>query len=237
MQTYSYSCFQSFPLNVHTFTRFGGVSQGVFSSLNLGNKTQDVLSCVQKNRALVEEFLGAPVIFADLEHSDQIAYVSEVKKEGFKADALITDKKGIGLGITHADCQAVVLYDPLAEVGGIAHIGWRGNVKNLLGKLVKTLVVQMGCSEKRLICSLSPSLGPSHAEFRNFSAEFPQKLWKYVDKRFCIDLWQMSIDQLMEAGVLRENIEAAYIDTYTSCDFFSYRRERETGRNGTILVL
>jgi len=203
----------------------------------LGNKTEDCPSLVAKNRALVEKFLRVPVVFAELEHKDRVAYVGSSSQFVPVADALFTDKKEIALAVTHADCQAVSFYDPKAKVGAIAHVGWRGNVQNSLQVLIKELVFQGGCKKEHLICSISPSLGPAHSEFLSYKQEFPETMWKYADLRSCINLWQLTIDQLQEAGILLENIEVAKIDTYASPEFFSYRRDKETGRNATVLLL
>ena len=95
-----------------------------------------------------------------------------------------------------------------------------------------------GCRPAELYAAISPSLGPCCAEFRNFRREFPPELWRYEVRPHYFDLWQLSRDQLQAAGLKPENIEVAGLCTRCrGAEFFSYRRDKITGRQGTVIAL
>ena len=150
-------------------------------------------------------------------------------------DALVTRMHGIGLLIKIADCQAVFLVDPVREVIANVHCGWRGNVKNIIGKVVRFLEVEFGSRPSDLLATISPSLGPV-ALFPKFSPELPEAFWDFQPTPRYFDLWAISRRQLLEAGLLPENIEFA--GRCTVCErehFFSYRAETITGRMAAVI--
>ena len=83
----------------------------------------------------------------------------------WQADAMITDVPGMGLMIKQADCQAVILFDPRKNVIANVHCGWRGNVKNILGRVVHLMEQRFHCKAEDLVAAIGPSLGPCCAEF------------------------------------------------------------------------
>lgn len=171
-----------------------------------------------------------------LEHGDRVLIV----KTGDRvvADGLITQERGLTLVMSHADCQAGILYDVKNGALGLVHAGWRGNVLNIYRKMVLQMKEKMGSQPEDLKVFISPSLGPSHAEFVNYRQEFPKELWHYVSKDLKIDLWQVSEDQLLETGVLKENLYIARHCTYSDIRrFHSYRRDRTSLRNYTLVRL
>lgn len=120
----------------------------------------------------------------------------------------------------------------------VAHVGWKGNVQDLWGKLVESLKTEVGTNPKDLIVCISPSLGPCHAEFKQYKTELPQEFWSYQVKPHYFDLWAISKMQLIRAGILEKNIEISGICSYcTTDDYYSYRRSNRTGRNATAVVL
>jgi YfiH family protein len=153
-------------------------------------------------------------------------------------DILITAQPGVGLVIKQADCQAVMFYDPERRVVAHAHCGWRGQVGGILGETVQSLTRNFGCRAEALRAAIGPGLGPCCAEFRNYEQEFPLELWQYQVRPGYFDLWQLSFDQLRTAGLKSENIEVAKL--CTRCreeEFFSYRRDRITGRQAAVIAL
>ncbi len=153
-------------------------------------------------------------------------------------DGLMTDHPGVGLLIRHADCQAAVLYDPRGHAVCAVHSGWRGSVQNIYGKAIQAMHDRYGSKPVDLLVSISPSLGPSAAEFRNYREEIPEEYWGFQVKPTYFDFWALSRHQLVAAGVSTSNIEIAGKCTYESpLDFFSYRREQDIGRHGTAVVL
>lgn len=154
-------------------------------------------------------------------------------------DAFITDMQDISLSVRFADCQGVLIFDPLRQAVAAVHCGWRGNVLNILGKTVLKMVENFGADPVYLLVGISPSLGPCCAEFTDPASELPEFMQKYVNEKNCVDLWQCSLDQLREAGVLAENIEIARTCTCCNKDlFFSHRRDKgNTGRMAAIIAL
>jgi len=152
------------------------------------------------------------------------------------SDILLTRQPGLGLLIKQADCQAVMLYDPVRRVIANVHCGWRGQVANILREAVARLRERFGCRPQDLVAALGPSLGPCCAEFRNYREEFPPELWHYQVRPTFFDLWALSRDQLLAAGLKPRQIDIAGICTRCRGDeFFSYRRDRLTGRQGAVI--
>jgi YfiH family protein len=226
------------------FTRHGGVSPAPYANLNLSYTVGDDPARVRRNRALVREAMGlAELISVGQVHggntlilTDRQAVAAAGEPRGI--DILITNLPKIGLLIKQADCQAVVVYDPEHRVIANIHCGWRGNVQNVLGQAVRRLQEAFGSRPAALYAGISPSLGPCCAEFRNFRQEFPPEFWHYQVRPTYFDLWQLSVDQLVAVGLPRDHIQVAGLCSRCQAqDFFSYRRERLTGRNGTVVCL
>ncbi|MBF0233619.1 MAG: peptidoglycan editing factor PgeF [Desulfamplus sp.] len=147
------------------------------------------------------------------------------------ADGIITNVKGILTVIQVADCQAVILYDPVKQVVANIHSGWRGSLLNIVGRGVDIMVEAFGSDPFHILAAIAPSLGPCCAEFKNYRDEIPEQFWKYKTGQYHFDFWQISCDQLTEKGLLLKNIEVSKICTpCTSHIFYSYRKENITGR-------
>jgi hypothetical protein len=150
----------------------------------------------------------------------------------------VTNERDVGLFIKHADCQAVIFYDPIEKALGCIHAGWRGNVKNIYGQAVGKMRHIYGSKPENLLVGISPSLGPCCGEFIHYEKEIPREFWIFQVRPFYFDLWEMARFQLLKAGILPHHIEIAPL--CTSCntaDFYSYRKEKTTGNNATIVCL
>jgi YfiH family protein len=153
-------------------------------------------------------------------------------------DALVTNIPKKFLVVQVADCQSILMHDPVKQVVANVHSGWRGSIKNIIGHTIKTMEINFGCIPSDIIAGIGPSLGPCCAEFVNYEKEIPKFYWKYKDDRDHFDFWSVSCDQLCEAGVLNENVDISRL--CTKCDpdrFFSFRGEGITGRFATIIGL
>jgi polyphenol oxidase len=231
-------------LEHRVWTRHGGVSQPPFDGLNLSFSVGDVADCVSQNRGLVRQAMELEeLISVGQVHGKNTLILSakrtmQTTREVKGIDILITDIPGIGLLIKQADCQAVALYDPEKRVIANIHCGWRGNVQNVIGQAVQQLREVFGSRPEVMRAGISPSLGPCCAEFSNYKEEFPEDLWSYQVRSTFFDLWRLSSDQLQNAGVRPEHIQLAGLcSRCQEKDFFSYRRDKVTGRNGTVLAL
>jgi len=229
-----------------TFDRHQGVSDARFTSLNCSFGVGDATENVQANRALIKEHLQIDrLVSARQVHGDQVFRVEiipERDEEIDGVDGLMTDKQGVGLMIQHADCQAVLLHDPVRSVIAAIHCGWQGSVIGILGKTIQQMRSCYGSQAQDITAVISPSLGPCCAEFINHRQELPTNFLAFQTRDNYFDFWQISRAQLAEAGLLPGNIKIAAICTSCTPDYFSYRRARRrgdgiTGRNGSIIAL
>ncbi len=226
------------------FTRCGGNSREPYDSLNLSFSVGDRREAVAENRGLVQMALGLTALAdANQEHGSREAVVAgnpqgTTRGTEVAADILLTDQPGVGLLIKQADCQAVVFYDPGRRVVANVHCGWRGQVQNVLGAALARLQERFGCRPQDLYAAISPSLGPCCAEFRHFRRELPPDFWPYQVRPNYFDLWRLSRDQLLAAGLRAAHLDLAGLCTRCrTAEFFSYRRDKVTGRQGTVIGL
>ena len=223
------------------FTRHGGVSPGPWDSLNVGYQVGDRTDNVAANRERIKKKLGlAQLVGVCQVHGNRVLIVESATAAGSEAegyDALITNVPGVGLLIQQADCQAVLLLDPVRRAVGIAHAGWRGSVANIIARTVAAMTAAFGTRPADLLAGVSPSLGPCCAEFINFRTELPESLHRYQTRPAYFDFWRLSRDQLQAAGVPTANIGIAGICTKCDRNYFSYRREKHTGRCGSVIAV
>jgi hypothetical protein len=224
-----------------SFSREGGVSHEPYQSLNVSYHAGDSDTNIHTNRKKIKEALGIKYLVSGHQvHDDKVYCVREKPKEDYEIkgyDGFITNIPDIGLMIQQADCQAVMLYDPVQKAVGIAHAGWRGSVANIIAKIIKAMSAEYGTTPSDLQAAISPSLGPCCAEFVHYRTELPTAFHTYQVRENYFDFWAISRDQLRECGVRAENIEAAEICTVCNKDFFSYRRDKVTGRFASVIGL
>lgn len=222
------------------FLKHGGTSSGSFASLNLADNVGDQPESIKVNRELVRKSLQAPhIVFANQEHKSNVVEVTLANASKLPpADALFTREKNLGLAITHADCQAAIFYDPENEVIGVAHAGYKGLGLNIYKSMIDALKKNVKTNPQNLIVCISPSLGPDHAEYIHYKTELPESFWEFQVKPKHFDFWTIAQNQLMDEGVQEKNIEI--VKTCTFCeknDYFSFRREKKTGRHATIAMM
>ncbi|MDD3813764.1 MAG: peptidoglycan editing factor PgeF [Desulfocapsaceae bacterium] len=229
-----------------TFDRHHGESEFPYFSLNSSFGVGDCTEKVQANRDRMKKSLGiSRLVSARQVHGDQIFRIEEMPAsdqeiDGF--DALMTKIRGVGLMIQHADCQAIMLHDPVQSAIAAVHCGWRGSVTNIINKTVQMMCSCYQSHPEDLVASISPSLGPCCAEFINHRQELPASFQAFQIRSNYFDFWQISRSQLMEAGLQADKIQIAGICTACSQNFFSYRRAKRkengiTGRNCSIISL
>ena len=225
------------------FTRHGGVSDSAFRSLNVSFSAGDDAEHVETNLSIVREITGARSLrFMDQVHGKTIVTLRENnfrESEGpFTADAMITDLPGVALLVKQADCQAVILYDPVKRAVSNVHCGWRGNVNGLLGAVVAAMRTEFGSDPSSLRAAIGPSLGPCCAEFVTHRTIFPERFRAFMVRESYFDLRAVSRSQLVASGIKDEHIESANWCTRCRTDlFYSYRGEGRTGRFATVVML
>jgi YfiH family protein len=231
--------FEKHPVIHGMYNRHGGISPAPWDSNNVSYGLGDSSDNVSANREKIKGGQGYKhLVSARQIHSSRVYCVSDepagdLEIDGY--DALITSLRGLGLMIQQADCQAVMLYDPVIQAAGIAHVGWRGSVANIIAETVFAMSQTFSTESVDIIAAISPSLGPCCAEFVNYHSELPAALHGYQVRPNYLNFWDISRDQLCAAGVRPENIHIAEICTCCNHDFFSYRRDRDTGRFASVI--
>lgn len=236
-------------------TRGGGFSKHPYESLNLGLHVRDDPGSVLKNRERLVATIGIPLssfTFAGQIHSGNVTVVTEAlrgtgsvdHKEAIRAtDAMVTDVPGICLVILIADCVPMLFFDPVRNAIGVAHAGWKGTLEYIASKTVRAMEAAFGCAAGDIIVGMGPSIGPCCYEvgpevIGQIKSRLPAGKNYIVNEspegKGYLDLWKVNVNQLLEAGIIRENIEVAMQCTRHNSDlFFSYRHEQgETGRFG-----
>lgn len=227
------------PNLVHgVFLRHGGYSTGPYDSLNAGGGSGDDRECIRKNREKIQELLKIPMIVAGNQvHGNNVEIVTPSFADNIDCDGLVTSEENIGLMIKHADCQAAIFFDPILRLLANVHCGWRGSVKNIYANTIDKMK-SLGSNPQNILVCISPSLGPLAAEFKHYSSELPESFWEFQIKPTYFDFWSISRQQLEKCGILRHHIEIASLCTVAEAkDFFSYRRDKITGRNATLVAL
>ncbi len=228
------------------FDRHGGEGKAPYASRNISFGVGDNEAVVRKNRRLVQQSLGLDrLVSARQIHGDGIychTGDAEENKEIDGVDALTTIETGVGLMIQQADCQAVLLHDPMRRAVAAIHCGWRGSVAGVIGKTIARMKENFSTNPGDLEAMVSPSLGPCCAEFINYKDELPEEFLRFRvgDKHF--DFWKITRWQLRNCGLRDEAITVAGICTACSPDYFSYRRacrtsNGRTGRNCSVIAL
>ena len=222
------------------FTRLGGVSTGIYESLNTGRGSQDEAAAVAENRRRVCAHLGARVLITPHQvHSAKAVYIKDAQDDmpAIEADALVSDQPGIGLGVLAADCAPVLLADPQAGVIGAAHAGWRGAFDNILEACVDAMV-DIGAAPARIRAVVGPAISPRSYEVgEEFVANFANRYLADTDLfvpaarqgHAYFNLPVFVQRQLARSGVTAEILD---ICTYESADIlFSYRRTTHLGEH------
>ena len=222
------------------FGRQGGGSVAPYHSLNISLGVGDDPAVVLANRARLKQALGiATLVSARQVHGEQILRLTAEPDADFEAegyDALVTNCR-IGLMIQQADCQAVIIHDPDTPALGLAHVGWRGSVVGIIGTTVRAMVADFGSDPARMQAAISPALGSCCGEFINHRQELPPWMHAYQVQPNYFDFPAISVQQLLEAGLRPERISRAGLCTRCNPDYFSYRRDRITGRGATVAAL
>lgn len=228
------------------FDRLGGVGSGPFAGLNVSLSVGDDEQTVLENREALKQCLGVDTLLTARQvHGEEIYCLSHgVTGDTMagEADSLITNQPGVGLLIQQADCQGVLLYDPVRRVIGAVHCGWRGSVAGLIGATVSMMERVFDCRAVDMYGAVSPSLGPCCSEFVNHAVELPAEFGPFQVRQNYFDFWQISHYQLCQAGLRPEAVSVAAVCTSCSSDYFSYRRacreaEGVTGRNCSVIAL
>ncbi len=223
------------------FTRNRGVSDGIYASLNCGYGSGDAPENVTKNRALAMEMMEQPasaLVTLYQEHTTRVITVAQPweAKDAPVADAMVTDRPGLALGILTADCVPVLLADTQKGIIGAAHAGWKGALKGVLEETV-TRMVDLGARPGTIAAAVGPSISQRSYEVgpefpAPFIAETPENNQFFAPSKktrhFMFDLPAYVARKLARVGITE--VIRTPCDTCREADrFFSYRRACQTG--------
>ncbi|HEX5931751.1 MAG TPA: peptidoglycan editing factor PgeF [Methyloceanibacter sp.] len=223
------------------FTRQGGVSNGIYASLNCGPGSRDAAENVAQNRARVAELLGVDtnrLLTLFQKHSADAIVADKPWKAVPEADAIVTAKPGLAIGILTADCAPVLFCDAAAGVIGAAHAGWRGALSGIVETTVKAME-KLGAKPERMVAAIGPAISQKAyevgAEFvEQFVATEPESASFFATDEGSgephFDLVGYVGERLQRAGVG----VVADLGLCTYCEetrLFSYRRSQHHGED------
>jgi YfiH family protein len=235
------------------FSRDGGVSEGIYDSLNGGIGSKDHPDRVAENRRRMAAAMGvAPDRFlsAFQIHSPDVA-VAEVPWDNAsrpRVDAIVTRVEGLAIGVSTADCGPVLMVDPAARVIGAAHAGWKGALTGVLESTIDAME-KLGARREAVVAAIGPLIRqPSYEVGAEFVARFIDSEADHA--RFFLPAARQGHSMFDLGGFIRMRLERAGvaliddlgIDTYADARFFSYRRsvhrrEPDYGRHVHAIAL
>lgn len=207
-------------------SRFGGVSKSPFDSLNLGYHVGDEIEAVSKNRELLKHEIGAKdLVFMEQIHSDNVLEVTSENLSTFaktapKCDALFTRLSGVGLCVMVADCAPIIAIDEAQGIIAAIHAGRAGAISRILSKCV----LEMKSEPKSLKIIIGAHIKGSCYEV----GELDLGEFNAYKKGGFFDITAALKDEIKSLGV--RNYEISEICTHCDKNYFSYRRDGQTGR-------
>ena len=164
-------------------------------------------------------------------HETPLDQASELESDGQG-----TREKGLALVIKTADCQPILFAAEDGSAVAALHAGWRGNAMNYPASGLLAFCAAYGLEPSRILAVRGPSLGPAAAEFINFSEEWPPGFAAWFDtQRRTMDLWRLTIDQLVGAGMRADRIFGLDLCTHALPELFFSHRLGHTGRQASLI--
>ena len=251
----SYPALERTGLVKHGFsTRLGGVSSGMWSTMNLSFTRGDDERCVRENFKRIAEAIGIPeqsIVCSDQTHTVNVRRVTRGdcgngltrEKSFFDVDGMITDEPGVALATFYADCVPLYFVDVRRKAIGLSHSGWRGTVNRMGARTVEAMEREFGTDPKDLVAAIGPSICMDCYEVSSdvadqFVRDFPEKIHDTIllDKKngkYQLNLWEANRFVLEDAGIPRERISMPQLCTCCNPEFlFSHRASG--GRRGNL---
>lgn len=242
----------------HLFsTRYGGVSEGIFGTLNLSYTRGDKKEAVDENYRRIAKVLECEVsdiVCSDQTHTTNIRKVTKadcgkgvVKERDYTdVDGLVTDEEGIVLATFYADCVPLYFLDPVKKVIGLAHSGWRGTVGRIGAKMIGMMTDEYGCRKEDILAAVGPSICQDCYEVsedvaEQFKKEFGESVLTVGKEpgKYQLDLWKANEMVFLQAGLLPKQITVTDICTCCNSELlFSHRASNgQRGNLGAFMMI
>lgn len=233
-------------------TRIGGCSREDLASLNLGIKVNDNPDNIRVNRDKFCEAVGVDagqVVASGQIHGDHVAVVDEGQagQRMEDTDGLVTNRPDLPLLLFFADCVPLLLYDPVRQVIGLSHAGWKGTFLSIGPKTLNVMQHTFGTDPADCLAGIGPSIGPEDYEVDEPVMTEIRTRWASPElfSRPCrpghwlLNLWEWNRQQLIDAGVPAMNVAISGVSTARQSDlFFSHRASAgKAGRFGVLMSL
>lgn len=251
----TYPAYEEMNWLVHGFsTRFGGVSRGIYSSMNLSFTRGDEESCVKENYRRISDAMGFDmnsIVTSDQTHTNNVRKVTEkdrgkgivIPRDYTDTDGMITNVPGLVLATFYADCVPLYFADPANHAIGLSHSGWRGTVQKIGAVTIEKMSEEYGSNPKDLKVAIGPSICQECYEVSEDVIEEFEKVFdkKYRNKLFYrkengkyqLNLWMANKIIFLEAGISEENISMPNLCTCCNPEFlFSHRASH--GKRGNF---
>ncbi|WP_341877309.1 peptidoglycan editing factor PgeF [Defluviitalea saccharophila] len=240
----------------HCFsTKLGGVSKGIFESLNLGFGRGDDDENVKRNYQILCSAIDVNyenLIFSNQVHGINIKVITKenpnqpiyTSGESEGIDGLITNMTKLPLVTLYADCVPLFFLDPVNKVVGLAHAGWRGTVNKIGLEMIKVFMDTFHSNPEDILVGIGPSIGKCCFEVdepvaKEFEAAFPNAdniVYPQENYKYIVDLWEANKKVLGDSGITLSNITVT--DLCTKCNkdiFFSHRGHN--GKRGSLAAI
>lgn len=251
----SYQAFEQFPDIVHAFsTRLGGVSQGIYSSMNLSFTRGDEDAAVHENYRRLAEAVGfsaEDIVTSDQTHTANVRVITEEDRGNgitkprpyTDVDGMVTNVPGLVLATFYADCVPLYFVDPVHRAIGLSHSGWRGTAAKIGKVTVGKMNEEYGTDPKDIYSAIGPSICQKCYEVSEdvileFQKSFEKKYWDslfYIKEngKYQLNLWEANRLIMLEAGIKEEHISMPGICTCCNPEFlFSHRASH--GKRGNL---
>ena len=235
------------------FNRNGGMSTGIYKSLNCGLGSSDNRKNIIKNLTIVERKLKSnsnKIFLLNQIHSNKFLYVdkkSKINNSKFEGDALITNKQNLPIGVLTADCAPILIFDNNNKMIAAIHVGWKGAYKGIIKRVVK-FMIKKGSSAGNIVAVIGPCISLKSYEVKqDFIRKFIKKdekaklFFKKIRNKNYFNLKKYIAYQLKSLNL--KKIEVINKDTFNvKNNFFSARRsknsnESDYGRNISVIMI
>ena len=235
------------------FNKKGGVSKGIYQSLNCGPGSNDNKRAVNKNLDIVRKKINKKtnkIYLVKQIHSNKLVFIDKSrnkKNRKVEADAIITNKDNLPIGVLTADCVPILISDKKNSIIAAIHAGWKGAYKDIIRKVIK-FIVNKGYKPSDLIAAIGPCISQNNYEVKyDFKKKFLKKnyknkiFFKIIKDKIYFNLRNFVKNSIKHSGI--NNIDVLNKDTFNiKNNYFSARRsihlkENDYGRNISLIMI